>query len=164
MKFKQPRQESWMRFKQHRNRLGAPPPPEEASGNLDAPETAPDPEALPPPPVKQSEPAPRRVAPLRASAASTPPPPVPRIDGRTIRRTQRTVQFATRVTPEFDNRVRTLAIEQGLMLVEVLELALEAYEATLEQEEGVVHSGAGKRKKALPRRAPASPAEDLLSS
>ena len=45
-----------------------------------------------------------------------------------MRRTNRTVAFATRVSPEFDNRVRNIAERDGLMLVEVLERALDAYE------------------------------------
>jgi hypothetical protein len=45
-----------------------------------------------------------------------------------MRRTNRVVQFATRVTPEFDQRVREIAMEEGLLIVEVLEKALNAYE------------------------------------
>jgi hypothetical protein len=54
-----------------------------------------------------------------------------RRDGRTLRRTGRTVTFATRVSPEFDERIRDIAEEKGLMLVEVLEQALAAYEREL---------------------------------
>jgi hypothetical protein len=54
----------------------------------------------------------------------------PRIDGRTMRRSGRTVQFATRVSPEFDERVRQIAMRDGLLLVEVLERALAAYESS----------------------------------
>jgi hypothetical protein len=79
--------------------LPAPPPVEEASPNLSAPETAP---ALP---SKHK-------------------------DGRTARRSNRTVQFATRVTPEFNERIRDIAERDDLLLVQVLELALEAYEAS----------------------------------
>ena len=52
------------------------------------------------------------------------------LDGRTARRTNRTVQFATRVTPEWDERIRTVAQRDGLLLVEVLEQALDCYEST----------------------------------
>jgi hypothetical protein len=45
-----------------------------------------------------------------------------------LRRSNRTVQFATRVSPEFDERIRQTALRDGLLLVEVLERALEAYE------------------------------------
>ena len=52
----------------------------------------------------------------------------PRLDGRSMRRTNRTVQFATRVTPEFDRQIRAIAQRDGLMIVEVLERALDAFE------------------------------------
>jgi hypothetical protein len=66
---------------------------------------------------------------MEARQATAPPPPrVGRIDGRTLRRSGRTVQFATRVSPEFDERVRRIAMRDGLLLVEVLEKALDAYE------------------------------------
>lgn len=98
-----------------RQGLGAPPSADEARADL-----APTPEPQQEP--KQADPGP----------ASDPVPPVippqPRIDGRTLRRSGRTVQFATRVSPEFDDRVRQLAMRDGLLLVEVLERALEAYE------------------------------------
>ena len=98
-----------------RNTLGAPPSPEEASRNLDAPE----------------------IAPTHLRAITTVPPAgAPqgfegrgRIDGRSLRKTGRTVQFATRVSMEFDDRLRRLAQRDGLKLCEVLERALEAYEA-----------------------------------
>ena len=89
-------------------RLGQPPAVDEASGNLSAPEVAP-------------------VAPAPVAA----PQVKARRDGRTLRRTGRTVTFATRVSQEFDDRIRDIAEEKGLMLVEVLERALEAYEREL---------------------------------
>jgi hypothetical protein len=46
-----------------------------------------------------------------------------------MRRTNRVVQFATRVTPEFDRRIRAIAVQEGLLIVEVLERALEAYDS-----------------------------------
>ena len=51
-----------------------------------------------------------------------------RLDGRTMRRSNRTVQFATRVSPEFDERIRQIALRDGMLLVEVLERALDTYE------------------------------------
>lgn len=93
--------------KPKRRGLGVPPPPEEASPNLAAPETAP-----------------AHHAPAPAAAE-----PAARIDGRSLRRSSRTLQFATRVTPEFDARIRAIATRDGLMLVEILERALDAYEA-----------------------------------
>jgi hypothetical protein len=53
-------------------------------------------------------------------------------DGRSARRTGRTLQFATRVSPEFDQRLRDIAERDRLLLVEVLERALDAYEAARE--------------------------------
>jgi hypothetical protein len=99
-----------------RNTLGAPPSPDEASRNLAAPE----------------------IAPTHSRAVSTATSPSApqgvhrqgRIDGRTLRKTGRTVQFATRVSMEFDDRLRRLAQRDGLKLCEVLERALEAYEAS----------------------------------
>ncbi len=93
------------KFKRKRSSLGSPPPIDEASPNLAAPETAPAPSPVP---VQNEQ---------------------FRIDGRSLRRTNRTIQFATRVTPEFDVRLRQIAARDGLLLVEVLERALDAYES-----------------------------------
>ena len=68
-----------------------------------------------------------RIAQLRNAP---PAPPESRVDRRTLRRTGRTVQFATRVSPEFHDRVRQIARYRGLLLVEVLERALEALESS----------------------------------
>ncbi|WP_273010344.1 hypothetical protein [Alcanivorax sp.] len=38
------------------------------------------------------------------------------------------MQFATRVTPEWDDRFRDIAEERGLLLAELLEQMLDAYE------------------------------------
>lgn len=100
-----------------RSSLGAPPPLAEASPNLDAPEIAPP---LEPPVV-------RRMAVMRPSAARV-GEGAPRRDGRSARRSGRTLQFATRVSPEFDSRLRSIAERDRKLLVEVLEEALEAYE------------------------------------
>lgn len=93
-------------------RLGLPPTVDEASDNLTAPEVAP----VSPAPVAVA--APQTHAPRRR-------------DGRSMRKTGRTLTFATRVSPEFDERIRDIAEQEGLMLVEVLERALEAYEREL---------------------------------
>lgn len=87
--------------KARRSNLPAPPAPDEASLNLEAPEHAP---------------------------ASPVVPPKARIDGRTLRRSHRTIQFATRVSPEFDQRIRAIAERDNKLLVQVLEDALDAYE------------------------------------
>jgi hypothetical protein len=81
-----------------KKRLGLPPPVTEASRNLDEPETGP------------------------------PAAPPPRLDARSLRRTHRTVQFATRVSPDFDRRIREIAAQERLLLVEIMERALDAYE------------------------------------
>lgn len=92
-----------------RSTLGAPPPPAEASANLDAPEVAP-PSTPNLPSLAMGE--------GRRSR-----------DGRSARRTGRTIQFATRVTPEFDEHFRAVAERDGLLHVELLERALSAYES-----------------------------------
>lgn len=51
-----------------------------------------------------------------------------RIDGRSIRRTNRTMKLATSVTPEFDNTLRKIAFENNMLLSEVLEEALKLYQ------------------------------------
>jgi hypothetical protein len=86
-----------------KKRLGAPPPPEDASQNLQAPEVAPS-------------------APAQSSMTYR------REDGRSARRTGRTVQFATRVSEEFDTRFRQIAKRDGLLLAQLLEKTLDAYE------------------------------------
>ena len=101
-----------------RSSLGEPPPPAEASPNLGAPETAP-----PPAPVA------RRMAIVRPATGEGEGAPRRR-DGRSARRSGRTLQFATRVSPEFDDRLRSIAERDGKLLVEVLEDALEAYESS----------------------------------
>jgi hypothetical protein len=104
-----------------RRTLGAPPPPSEASTNLHAPEI------VSPSPVPAS---PAAIEPV----AMMPPMSDGRgrrtRDGRSARRTGRTVQFATRVTSEFDERFRAIAERDGLLHVELLEESLTAYEAS----------------------------------
>jgi hypothetical protein len=73
--------------------LGAPPPLEEASLNLAAPEVAPYSSPVAPP-ARRGE--------GTTSARRTP-------DGRSLRRSGRTLQFATRVSPEFDAKLRRIA-------------------------------------------------------
>ena len=110
-----------------RTTLGTPPSPAEASQNLQVPELA-----AGEPPAATS---PHTAAPLPAPASrqeeATPPVPQPRrrLDGRSLRKTGRTLQLATRVSWEFDDTLRRIAQRDGLKLVEVLERALEAYEA-----------------------------------
>lgn len=77
----------------------APPAPADTRGNLDQPELAP------------------------APAPST---PADRVDGRRLRATGRTVQFATRVHPDWKADLDALARETGKLYVELLEDALAA--------------------------------------
>jgi hypothetical protein len=55
--------------------------------------------------------------------------PVPqRIDGRSLRRTGRTIGFSTKVTEDWDYRLKTYAGRHNLLIVQVLEKALDALE------------------------------------
>ena len=99
-----------------RSGLGSPPPQDEARIDLALPITR---SAAASPPLRRTE-------------AAAPQPS--RMDGRTMRRSGRTVQFATRVSPEFDERIRQIAMRERLLLVEVLEHALDAYEASRKEE------------------------------
>ncbi|RMO82524.1 hypothetical protein ALQ33_200131 [Pseudomonas syringae pv. philadelphi] len=112
------------KLKGRRSTLGTPPSIEEASNNLSAPEVAPVATRLPP--------LTRPIKPAREAKPASEPPSSEerRPDGRSARRTNRTVQFATRVTPEFDKRVREIAEREGLLLVEVLEQALDLFDRT----------------------------------
>ena len=51
-----------------------------------------------------------------------------KVDKRTLRKTGRTEQFATRVSKEWLGKVKAIAEKEGLKLVEVLEKVLEVYE------------------------------------
>ena len=102
-----------------RSKLGVPPPPDEARTDLglESPLTVLA--------ANESTPATRASQPL-----GIPSPHANRLDGRTMRRSGRTVQFATRVSPDFDERIRRIAMRDGMLLVEVLERALDVYEAS----------------------------------
>jgi hypothetical protein len=51
-----------------------------------------------------------------------------------MRRSQRIIHFATKVTPEFDNFIRQQAEKEGLLLVEMLEKYQTVYQAKLIEE------------------------------
>jgi hypothetical protein len=87
-----------------KKRLGAPPPLDDTADVLKAPEVAP-------------------LAPVVSHGTTRRGE-----DGRSARRTGRTLQFATRVSEEFDARFRKIAKRDGLLLAQLLEKALEAYE------------------------------------
>jgi len=86
---------------QKRNRLGNPPSIGEASSNLNAPE----------------------VAPTNSEILN-----IKKVDGRKLRASGRTIQFATRVSEDFDLKIRAIAAQKKMLLVEVLEAALSEYE------------------------------------
>lgn len=90
-------------------KLGTPPGPEEFATSLAAPETA---------PAKKEEHKPEN---------NGEEIPYVRRDGRSARKTNRTLAFATRVTTEFDREIRDIAEREGILLVEVLERAVESY-------------------------------------
>jgi len=90
-------------------RLGPPPAADEASANLTAPEVAP--------------------AAQQPAAAAPADGTYHRRDGRSARKTNRTIPFATRISQKYDERLRDIAERDGLLLVEVMEKALDAYEA-----------------------------------
>lgn len=100
------------RLKKRTGRLGNPPGPDEVATSLNAPEVAPAAS-----PVPESKP-------LSADKGEE---VYVRRDGRSARKTNRTLAFATRVTPEFDKEIRDIADREGLKLVEVLENAVAAY-------------------------------------
>jgi hypothetical protein len=62
-----------------------------------------------------------------ALAISTAATANPKIDGRTLRKTNRTVALSLRVTPEFDTLLRETARSKGILLAEVLERGLALY-------------------------------------
>lgn len=81
----------------------APPAPADTRGNLDQPELAPA---------------------VRTATTD-------RIDGRRLRATGRTVQFATRVHPDWKTDLDDLARQTGKLYVELLEDALAALKREL---------------------------------
>lgn len=91
--------------------LGSPPGPDDVATSLNAPELAP---AV-------------QVTNVKPVVGENSDEPYVRRDGRSARKTNRTLAFATRVTPEFDKEVRDIADREDLKLVEVLEKAVEAY-------------------------------------
>lgn len=85
----------------------APPAPADTRGNLDQPEFAP--------------------------AFATRPASADHIDGRRLRATGRTVQFATRVHPDWKADLDALARQTGKLYVELLEDALAALKRELKR-------------------------------
>ena len=119
--------------KRSRNSLGAPPGPDEVATSLNSPEIAPAAETadVAPESIPRNITVPSMSAPQGADEQSSPAlkqsMSYVRRDGRSARKTNRIIAFATRVTPEFDNEIRDIAEHEGIKLVEVLENALAAY-------------------------------------
>lgn len=110
---------SKLKSKRSRGGLGTPPGPDEVATSLNAPEIAPaEPQQL----LKSAPDANSEQEPLKTNDT-----PYTRRDGRSARKTNRTLAFATRITPELDNEIRDIADREGLRLVEVLENAISAY-------------------------------------
>jgi hypothetical protein len=128
-----------------KNRL--PPPPDDFSDNLSAPEHAPA-AALPnPSPTSALAPAggtapslpgehgevtgPGKRTMSRVVRPYVPAPPVEALDGRSRLRTGRTEPFSTRVRADFRARLIRLADHQGCTMAEALEIAVERMEREL---------------------------------
>ena len=50
------------------------------------------------------------------------------IDGRSLRATGRTAQFATRIKPEYHKKAKLIAARDGITLAELFEKGVDAYE------------------------------------
>jgi hypothetical protein len=98
-------------------RFGAPPPSiDEARADLipAPPPVVPEPEVKPPPVVEVAPP------------TRQPEPPIEiedyeRVDGRTLRKTGRTIPFSTRLNADTDRLIRRLAGKHGILIAEVVE-------------------------------------------
>jgi hypothetical protein len=90
---------------QKRRHLPDPPPAAAATRNLQAPEIAPI---------------------LRDQSADV--SSFAHIDGRSLRATHRTHQFATRIKEETHNRMKMIAARDRITLGELMERAVESYE------------------------------------
>jgi hypothetical protein len=128
-----------------RNSLGDPPPPSAAGENLAAPEVAPPPaeervvplRPTPVPPAAAPAAAPEiEEVEVEAATRARKPAKPRRIDGRTLRKTGRTVQFSSKVSERWDTLLRETARAEGVetgksvLLVEILEKALDMYVAS----------------------------------
>jgi hypothetical protein len=50
------------------------------------------------------------------------------VDGRSLRATGRTAQFATRIKPEYHKKAKLIAARDGITLAELFEKGVDAYE------------------------------------
>ena len=114
---------SKLKTKRARGGLGVPPGPDEVATSLNAPEIAPA-VAATDVQIQQADLSPVHHDPVGTQTVTE---AYTRRDGRSARKTNRTLAFATRVTPALDQEIRDIAEREGLKLVEVLEKAVEAY-------------------------------------
>ena len=114
---------SKLKTKRARGGLGVPPGPDEVATSLNAPEIAPA-VAATDVQIQQADLSPVHHDPVGTQTVTE---AYTRRDGRSARKTNGTLAFATRVTPAFDQEIRDIAEREGLKLVEVLEKAVEAY-------------------------------------
>lgn len=112
---------SKLKAKRARGGLGVPPGPDEVATSLNAPEIAP---AIN---LTENNTSFVEAAQTQSDDTQNVDESYIRRDGRSARKTNRTLAFATRVTPTFDQEIRDIADREGLKLVEVLEKAVEAY-------------------------------------
>jgi hypothetical protein len=110
-------------------RFGAPPPSlDEAREDLipppAEPQSAPLPTPAPPPPVQ----------------ARQPDPPIEiddyeRVDGRSLRKTGRTIPFSTRLNADTDRLIRRLAGKHGILIAEVVERGVKLLQEELSKQQ-----------------------------
>jgi hypothetical protein len=102
-------------------RFGSPPPSiDEARADL-----------IPEPPVVEPEPEVKQQPKVEAAAPAPPPTRRPepqpeiedyeRVDGRTLRKTGRTIPFSTRLNADTDRLIRRIAGKHGILIAEVVE-------------------------------------------
>lgn len=125
-----------------------PPPPDDASDNLSAPEVAPTVAHSPDQLLTSAQAATAHTEPSPSSEGRevtgaiertvsrvvrpyVPAPAVEAIDGRSRLRTGRTEPFSTRVRADFRARLIRLADHQGCTMAEALEIAVERMEKEL---------------------------------
>ena len=58
-------------------------------------------------------------------------PTPPAVDGRSLRATGRTEQFATRISPETKAQIQQIARAEGITMAEVIERAVSRYLASI---------------------------------
>jgi len=105
-------------------RLGAPPSLEEARVDLALEPVAARNESAPEPPTKRPAP---------VSKPDPAPDEYERIDGRSLRKTGRTVPFSTRVSLDLDNRIRRIAAKHRMLIVEIIEQGVDLLEEKLKR-------------------------------